>query len=285
MLRKPWPLVILALLHFIAPVLNTVVSAYLSKQDISTFIRSFNSTMELIAFFAFFPIAGLAIYSVKKWSYPVFLGVLGWSFYFNYQTWMEFPNQIPLPLLAAVYLINVGVVTYFLIPAVREVYFNRSIRWWESKPRYQIDLEGTYEGSSGIGKCLVSNISEGGVFLTIPDGKPAEGEGVTVTLRFFGLELNVTGRVVYKVSSNNGYGIQFVRPTSVMHRKVRRLIRALDLLEVPRRPEKISKIKNFFEWTGQFLQTGKGLVPDLPPHVLAARAAKKSEANQKKHAS
>jgi len=55
---------------------------------------------------------------------------------------------------------------YFLLPAVRAAYFNAKLRWWETKPRYLVNIPASFgrKGASSARGTMV-NLSEGGAFL------------------------------------------------------------------------------------------------------------------------
>lgn len=264
---RPWPLVILALLHIIAPVGNLSVSCFLSKTNPVDYVRSFNSVWDAAAFFLIFPAAGVAIYFMKKWSYPVFLLSLSWSFFLNYDTWVHYPQLFPLPLLILIYLVNIGVVGYFLIPAVREVYFNPRLRWWESKPRYRLGVNShIYRADGSRFDCEVGNISEGGVFLATSQGALQADEDIRLEFGFHKLEFNLPAKVMHigTVDGRMGCGVQFAALNPQQKRLVRNVVRALDLLGAERRPAREKKWLSFKEWFRELLQTGKGWIPNVP---------------------
>ena len=59
------------------------------------------------------------------------------------------------------------VVAYFLIPTVRNIYFDRRMRWWEIQARYRSDFRCTWVDEELASKHLgiVSNISVNGLFM------------------------------------------------------------------------------------------------------------------------
>jgi hypothetical protein len=168
MKTRPWPIVILALTHIFAPIVNMSYSAYLQKMDLIAYLQNIfhaNGAWKSALVYSSMPVAGVCIFLMKKWSYPLFLSILAFMFYSNYETWREYPDVFNLPNLLFAYALNLGIVTYFLLPAVREVYFNPRLRWWEAKPRYSVNLASEVECSTGPRKSVVTNISEGGAFV------------------------------------------------------------------------------------------------------------------------
>jgi hypothetical protein len=110
-------------------------------------------------------IAGIAVFSVRKWSYPVFLVSMLWITFQMLRTFSphlhitELIFTIILPIL-----FNFLYVSYILLPKVRAAYYDPGLRWWETKPRYVFStaIKFTIDGEVIDGK--MTNISEGGLF-------------------------------------------------------------------------------------------------------------------------
>lgn len=263
MKSRPWPIVILAWIHLLSPIGNVLVSAHLMHVSLYSYynlvIRQ-TSLFDNVNFFLLFPVAAFAIYACKSWSYPIFLSVASWSFYQNFMSWRHFPLLMTPATLVAVYAVNIAVVGYFLIPSVRAPYFNPRLRWWESKPRYTIDIEVEVDGKAGV----ITNISEGGAFLKTAR-KLSVGEDVRVQSRFYGLPLEFFGKVVYsRPGDARGYGIQFHDLAQSAKRNLKRLCRAFYLMRVERRPDYTRWYQSFGIWVSQLVRTGKGWVPEIP---------------------
>lgn len=279
MRHRPWPLVILAITQALAPITNVILSASLQKLSLAKYLQLFFQTKswyEIVTFFGLFPLAGYALWAMKKWSYPVFLIVAGWTFFRNYQTWYYYPSVFSLPLLIFAYMVNLGLVSYFLIPAVRAVYFNPKLRWWEAKPRYELRLSGDLQGSFGSAKCTVVNVSEGGVFIETAQ-KLNKEEDVFVTFSFYALNFHSKAKVVHQARpETNGYGVQFTDMDDFALRNVRRMVKALQLLGVQERSGRVAWYEDLSQWATKLFTTGKGLLPDVPKHQIKADPEKKS---------
>ncbi len=251
----------------LAPIPNLLISSMLSGQSVISYISNFDSLFRAIAFFTFFPIAGFAIYKVRRWSYPVFVIVMLWSFWVNYQSFANFPGSFPVFLLAVIYLVNFALVAYFLIPAVREVYFNERLRWWESKPRYDLEapLEVVFEGQKRTGK--LKNLSVGGVFLELDEAIEVNSDGrLLFTVRDYPFELE--GKFLYKNPKiQAGYGVQFQNLTRHQKKQLKQLTQELDRAGVKRRPERLNLWENFTAWVKGVFTSGKGVVPEIPDHL------------------
>jgi len=267
MRTRPWPLVILAIFHILAPIGNMLISCYLSHANVVTYIQSFRSLFDALQFFMIFPVAGFAIYAMKKWSYPIFLVAMLWGFYVNYDTWHNYPQLFPLTLLIFIYVVNTAIVSYFLIPAVRMVYFNPRLRWWESKPRYRLGVSSHVKRSEGSQfDCEIGNISEGGVFLATAAGAVNTDEEIRLVFEFYQLDFDLPAKVMYlgAVDGRMGCGVQFVGLTREQTRQVKKLVNALELLGAERRPAREAKWQSFTTWLQELIQTGKGIVPNVP---------------------
>src|SRR6185295_9173146 len=174
MRRRPWPIVILALLQLLSPVLSVTLLAWKLQTPVRHFVWmlvKYGSASQLFELFGTSLITAAAIWAVKKWSYPVFIGIFAWGAYSNFSVWHQYPQVYSLATLLAVNIVNLGLVSYFLVPAVSAAYFNPRLRWWESKPRYSVDLLGTLKfdppdaPGSRFQEVRITDISEGGVYL------------------------------------------------------------------------------------------------------------------------
>jgi hypothetical protein len=268
MRTRPWPLVILAALHLIAPFGNILFSAYLQRISLSVYLTGlfhYSSWYELAGFFFLWPLAGFAIYQIREWSYPVFLSVYLLCFYNNYQTWREFPQLLNITGMITIHVVNMAVVGYFLIPAVRMTYFDKKFRWWEAKPRYKIDLDSEIVMDGKIDRGHIVNISEGGAFVEtralLERGIPG-----TISFQVLSREFKVSFRVVHKnVSGMKGYGLEFLHDKATQTR-MRWLAQGFKLLGVNTRDGVIKKRKSFAIWAVRFMMTGKGSVPKAHNH-------------------
>lgn len=273
MRTRPWPIVILAILHILEPIFNILLCSWLLKASPSLYLRALyhqESGLQLAGFFLLPPIAGLAIFMVKEWSYPVFLATVAWVLYGNYGTWKDFPEIVSIRLLFATYMIKIGVVGYFLIPAVRAAYYNRRLRWWESLRRFDVQIPAQIKSQDQEYTGNIENFSEGGIFLKGTSGLEV---GHKIEIHFSVHEQNfiVGGKVVHR-SWQNGYGIQFEnsRESRQEMKSLAKHFRRIGL----RSNRDINHFEEFKLWWKTLFKTGKGLVPELP--WQASKGAKKT---------
>jgi hypothetical protein len=262
MKTRPWPLVILAALHVAGPLINILFSAHLLGIGVSTYTTALwrqSSWLELLGFYLLIPAAGVAIYMVKEWSYPIFLGVMSWVLYSNYITWKEYPGTFSGPMMFVTFVVNFALVSYFLIPQVRAAYFNRLLRWWESAPRFTINVPGTLVAGRSKKKVQVTNLSEGGAF--IASASRLERDSIfDLHFTFFGAKYDFSGKIVH--GRDGKYGMQFIH-TSQSALRIQRLVGAMSLLGV----DCPSRVRNPDEelvgWAKRLLTTGKGWAPEI----------------------
>jgi hypothetical protein len=239
------------------------------------YLKMNNDVSYLVFFLGLYPVAGAAVYAVKRWSYFTFIAATVLTFAFNLQAWQQFPEVFPLSELILTYLVNLGFVSYFLIPNVKAAYFDPRLRWWESKPRFHVDIVGRIKGAFGDVPCRIMDISEGGVFLQVHEDFDAtvraykELLGAAVELQFaYGRRtFHLHGDVVHLGGARiRGIGVRFAEVTSLQSREIGKFIRAIELLGFDRDPKKIPVMESFTIWAEKVFASGEGLVPELPSH-------------------
>jgi hypothetical protein len=79
-------------------------------------------------------------------------------------------------------------------------------------PRVAQPLDGTWQGSSGAGRCRIADVSLSGCFVHSL-ATPAPGDQTVVTIAHGGTPLTLRGRVVY-VERTIGFAVQFQEMTA-----------------------------------------------------------------------
>ena len=185
MRQRPWILVVLAGLHFVAPVGNITLNALLMKRNVLDYF-AYAMQLEYLQrnwFIIVGPlVAAIAIYACKKWSFFVYLVAITVLFVFSYSGYMSKAESISILPVLFVYLVNVSVVSYFLLPAVRQVYFDPRLRWWESQPRYRCDFQCSWSKGESEASGHIGNFSINGLFLK-SDKFPEDSSEITVTIK------------------------------------------------------------------------------------------------------
>lgn len=253
--RRPWPLVILALVQVLNPAFNLILSASLSGAGTLDYIRFIRqgSWLDIFESVLLMPLAGAAVFAMKRWSYPIFIAAVLWTAWVSVREWRLYPDLIPLPLILGFSAINLALVGYFLLPAVRRVYLDPRIRWWEAHARYEAGLPGQCETQGQTYDLLISNISEGGVFAETR-APLSEGSQVRMHFDFEGRAYPFQGTVRYRrelvfgvEASLKGYGIQFSGTRQDLA-PLRQVVRKLDKMGAKRRPEKLRFFSELWQW-------------------------------------
>jgi hypothetical protein len=261
MRRRPWPIVIIAFFHFIAPLVNFAVSAKLSQMSLSAYFLQFlaQTPWKISGTLIFAPpAAGLALYMVKEWSYGVYIALMALITYVNFQNW----GHSPVVLVASL-IVNLSLVSYFMLPTVRFAYFNPRMRWWETQDRYVVNSFADLESATGHYKCKIQDISEGGAFIKIR-ARLANGEVVRVKVRCLDSILDVYARVVHRGANSPGFGLSFFH-TMESEATVARWVKAIDGTTPRLRSASLKEtVQDFAKWFFRLVRTGKGWVPELP---------------------
>jgi hypothetical protein len=269
MKTRPWPLVILAVLQFFAPLATILFnSAMLGVKP--TYVLGWileKSWFQIFETLLLMPIAGIAIYQMKRWGYFVFFACMGWGLGSNIQALSNSPGSNAIWFLLVVFALPVVLALYFLLPSVRRTYFDPSVRWWEAKRRYLLEIPILVEidGKELNGK--LQNISEGGVALTLEESQLRDAQQIPLRFNVAGVDFKIHGMVMYSMQPASGpraYGVRFLHTRETAHRYAE-LMRGLELIGVVHRDQ--DAIQPWYlgvrDWLVTLLTTGKGLVPDV----------------------
>jgi len=266
MRRRPWPLITLALLHFIAPLGNIVVNALLMKKEVVSY---FVNALSPHYFSLNWPIivaplvAGYAIYACQKWSFYVYLASLTSLFIFSYTGYMSKANSISLWAVLLIYFVNVAVVAYFLLPAVRNIYFDRRLRWWEIQARYRSFYKCKWKpaGSAQDWSGVIGNFSENGLFLQAAD-LPEDKQKIEISIPFNSETiLHFVGEsIIHNRADALGFGVKFEHTRESL-KAAKKIVEDLEaqgmrINNLMDRPE-----DTFSYWFRTLVTTGKGLLP------------------------
>lgn len=266
MKHKPIQFIVLAILQALTPFSNVALACWNYHQSPLWVIQHMlaSGTWSSLFFFALGPLTGVAILTVRGWSYAIICASALWCMVANLLAWHAHPEMVSVRLLLSVEALPVLLLGYFLAPTTRALFFHPSIRWWEVKPRYEF-LCGTvcHRGAEEL-IAITRNISQGGVFLQT-ESELVRGETLMLELVHDGEQIRVPTRIVYRMTEQNGYGAQFVHtPTS--RRQVRRLTQALERARVSRIPARRNLVRETSDLAVKLTQ-GKFLFPRLSPHA------------------
>jgi hypothetical protein len=262
MRSRPWPIVIIACVCILAPLFNIAYSAGLVQKNIVVYFSDLLTQRPLweIGLWFFLPIlAGICLLAFNNWSYLLFLAFMFLVLYFTHDQWRMYPEKFTKAMMALSQLINLSVIGYFLHPSVRMIYFKRNLRWWQQKPRYLCDLQGSLKNGTIQSACQVKNVSEGGVLITTEFPIPENGI-VTIKFNLLDDQIQATGRAVLR--GRDGYGIMFQEIHTDL-KIFRNTLKSLPHKGFKPRIETQPWHSSLKEWILMFLKTGKGLIPKI----------------------
>jgi uncharacterized membrane protein len=267
MTHRPWPIVVLAFFHFFGPLINLAYGAWLLNARFVEFVPYYfahTPPAEILTSFCLPWIAGICIYLLKEWSFVVFHAVMATILYQNYALFRDYPSVYPVSLLVMTYLFNIGLVSYFFLPAVRASFLNRRLRWWESLPRYEIKAPAIIEHANKRAKGKVTNLSQGGAFLVTSEKLKKDSE-IRVAFTVCKQSNIVTAKVVHcRKEAPIGYGVQFDH-TPLTKVSVRHVINTLVSEGIrPRQYRDREFFNELMLWGMTLMRTGKGWVPEIP---------------------
>ncbi len=268
--RKPWSIVLCALIFLLIPFGN-IYYTYLfmdGNYDFSDYIYSLFTLKEnfWILFNLIVPsiIASISVYSIKNWSIPVFLSSMLWIIASSIMDLASHASIFKSMIVIAVPIILNSLFVYFiLIPNVRMAYLNPKLRWWESKPRFIINKEAKVIIDSEEQTVTVSNISEGGVFV-ISEKEIDMTKELELHLDILEFSLKIKAKTVYQIPNKFSYGLQFNLSDSSTVSFVKKCMKSLRKNNYPETRVQEEWKKDFSKWFITLLKTGKGLVPQIP---------------------
>jgi hypothetical protein len=264
------------------PINNLFLNAWFSHVSPRVYLAYFIENRQWLSLFYLFvlpPVMGVSAYAMKKWSYYVFVAGATWMLFHNFGLVRE--GNIALSYAIAIYIGNVGFVSYFLLPRVNAPYMNPKLRWWESKPRFLVDWPCRVSGSSESESlsCRVQDFSEGGVFITSPDAIAME-QVIELRMSTTSSEiLTLKAKPVFSrpVQNGLGFGLQFVELDKATAKRLSLVSKELKKSGVSFRNGKDDAWGAFKTWAIRLATTGQGLLPE--PERAAPRPASASQAS------
>jgi hypothetical protein len=221
---KPLVFRILSIFFMIEPLIKVLYFKALTHFDFNQIfdnLFSHHSLRDIFDFWLVFPLAGLMLLRLRKWTYFGFLALIGYLFFsimtYERYTW-PYNSSSPLFYHYGVVFFAIAIFTYFLIPEVREPFFNRKLRWWETKPRYQALIPGTLSVRNLTFETQILDISVTGAFVKDSD-LLVLGDTYQLQFEYQGISIQVPVEVVSKhmINKQIGYGIHF-RPLSIVQK-------------------------------------------------------------------
>lgn len=239
--RRPWPLIALAVLFVLSPLFYPLFVALFFDtpfgQVLADEFRA-NSALRNFEVFALPPLMGLGTYLARR---PGYFIVLFGSLYLMGRGFFIFLSEDEAPPIATVAMMIAFfgiVVFYFSRRKTRALYFDSKMRWWETDPRYEIDLAGRV--LRGAGEPLpmrIRNIAIGGAALEGALAPFAEREIVHVDFEWEGKPFRLAASVVWERAqdSKRTIGVQWMEdPGANDYDNVRALVAELKRRRTPK---------------------------------------------------
>jgi hypothetical protein len=265
MKKRPWPIVILAVLHILAAPGNLIFNAYIAHLPLSQkWAEYMQPNYRPIAFFYFaIPIiAGLSIYICKRWSFWVYVATIALTCASSWYGYHSRGGAVSLGLLIGVLLLDLIIVFYFFLPAVRAVYFDPRLRWWETNPRYRTNINARWKSPTGEYNGEILNFSVGGLFFKSAQ-TPQDNSEIEVSFDFEEKSYRLTGlAILHSHQKNMGFGMKF-HATPKNTKAGAELVKKFDAAGGMITDRLPGKEDNFFSWAKRLVTTGKGLVPEI----------------------
>ncbi|HUP55937.1 MAG TPA: PilZ domain-containing protein [Bdellovibrionota bacterium] len=168
---------------------------------------------------------------------PVFLAILTWNNWLVAHLDPDLDSDLVVIGTVAVY----ACVAVLLLPPVRKLLMNPTMRWWLTPPRKKLSVHARVaplENGEAIGAldAFTYDLSEGGVFIKLPDVALAPPIGAVCTVRLdLALDRTVRGvaRVVRHAQAQGqypaGFAVEFEQLPGANLLKLRDVIRELPL--------------------------------------------------------
>ena len=160
----------------------------------------------------FYPVVAAAVFSVRKWGWYLFIaGVL---VLIGYNVFVFFLSPLYNYILLILYNLALAVVAGLLFRKhVIAPYFNPRLRWWESEPRYRIDIDIVVRLEKGDAAGDILDISSGGCYIEL-DHTCRLGKVYGLRIRCMSHRVDMRGKVMRvdtAPSDKNRYGVMFVK--------------------------------------------------------------------------
>lgn len=264
MKQRPWIIVILAIAHILAPLGNFVLNAILAETEIFHYISIFFQPHNLQSQWIHLVgpvVAGFAIYMCKKWSFFVYILAMTALLVASIFGYVQRAEQISWIGVAFVYVLNIGLVGYFLVPAVRQVYFDPRLRWWEALPRYSADFKAFVLEGEKKAEAFVGNFSQSGMFVK-SDFVPQDHAEVSIEIQHEKAVYLLKGAVIHHQGQTLvGFGLKFSQDKAVIKnaKDLVSILHAQGRLIKTRLPGPEDSLTAFLR---DLFTRGRGLVPE-----------------------
>lgn len=233
--KRPLPIVLLAALQFISPLIYLMFASVHYEVSLISMINevfALTSGLRLIEIFLLPIVLGILILNTKKFGYRV---VIAGSVYLIVRSLLTFSaSNSTDPVFPIVFsnIICIFGLIYLINPRTREIYFNPKLRWWEHDVRYIVNLPAhlTRTGSTPF-KGTIQNIANGGAGVETNESNLLVDEVVVLEFNHQSTPYKISAKAVWQRAIPEGpryLGLQWVTDSDQTElSKVRRLVKNL----------------------------------------------------------
>ena len=216
MKNKPLIFTLISILCVIEPVIKILYFKALTHFDFMVIMSNLvarDSFRDVFDFWLVYPLAGLFLIKLRKWTYFAFMSLLAYIVFsiltYEKYTW-PYNSETPFFYHYVVVVMASIVFMTFLLPTIREPFFDRRLRWWEPQVRYPVGINCSLKNDSMIFSSEIINISASGAFLK-DSSYFKVGDKLDLEFTFMGQQLSLPVQVIHKHSTNgrHGYGVKF----------------------------------------------------------------------------
>ncbi len=224
----------ISILCIIEPLIKVLYFKAITHFDFMVIISNLfarDSFRDVFDFWLVYPLAGLLLLKLRKWTYFAFMTLLAYIIYnittYEKYTW-PYNSDSPFMYHYVVVIMAVMLFMAFLLPGVWEPFFDRRVRWWEPKVRYPAGINCALKNENLIFASEIINISLTGAFLK-DSSYFKVGDKLDLEFSFLGKEVSVPVTVIHKHSlgGRHGYGVQFTFKSFKQNVLVARIIHVL----------------------------------------------------------
>jgi hypothetical protein len=231
MKKKPFSIKFFAACFLVAPIFNLSLIAWLNHWPLTgpRGVLGHLSPYEL-CLISLFPFTAYGIWKVAKWGYYLFLSFSTLIIIHNFYillTQKQYSSYMVLLFQAT----TLSVVGFFLQKHITAPYFNPKMRWWESRPRYKVDVGCVNKISEGASARLfeshIHDISKGGCFMVCSENLKIDTQ-IELEFSFNNNRVLILGETVWLCPKiQGGYGIQFHKMSLLNKLALRAIIKDL----------------------------------------------------------
>jgi hypothetical protein len=213
---KPLIYKIIPVLFIAEPILKILafkMNTGFSWETIIYNIGSRSNPEDIFEFWLMFPLAGIIILKINKWTYYLFNLTLLYIIYrlMTFQE-MDWPYYSKNPFLYnyVVVLVSIGVITMTQFPFLRTLFFNPRLRWWETEKRYHTDIMANIFFGEKVVEGIIENISLSGAYIRVNrnDYPLVENENEEKLVFFLeNDEFNIKAKISRSEELENGLGL------------------------------------------------------------------------------